>query len=161
MQTATICTESLQPIFNQVKLDFEELGIPYGRVNDVDWNGRLKRTMGRCRKKPDGFEIEISKIIEMNDEYLKETMAHELLHTVEGCFNHKDMFRHYGNILSKKGYHVARLANYKFDDDDYKYVMRCKHCGQLIRQHRMTRFIKDPTGWTCGKCNHSEWERIK
>lgn len=154
-------TATLESIYNQVNADFLSLGIRTGNVTKLSWNGRFKNVNGRCKRRGDEYQIEISKMFLDRPDEVRKTMAHELLHTVEGCFNHKDMFKGYGNILKKKGYHVARLANYKFDDDDYKYVMRCKHCGQLIRQHRMTRFIKDPAGWKCGKCNHSEWERIK
>ena len=97
-------------------------------------------------------DIEISKwVLDLNDDIIKNTIMHELIHCLPYCNNHGKEFKYYANFINERlGYQIQRLGNreqdYKesnldFDSEDIKcnYKIRCKNCG--IRDYR------------CGKCN--------
>lgn len=69
----------------------DRIGIKYGNVKEVIPNSRARSRWGQCKIVPGGFQININ--VDLLDERnsidgLKETLLHELLHTVSGCFNH-------------------------------------------------------------------------
>ncbi len=107
--------------------------------------------------------IEISKwVMELNDDLIKNTIIHELIHCIPDCNNHGKQFKLYAKTInSKLGYSISRIGNrqedYKksnleFEDDkkDYKYKIVCSSCGLIYYRKRMTKgFLKK---YRCGKC---------
>lgn len=88
--------------------------------------------------------IEISKwVMELDDKIIKNTMMHEIIHCFPGCNNHGKQFKKYSQYINQRlGYNISRLGNVKQDyeksnidysqDDNYKYKIICKQCGQKI-----------------------------
>lgn len=74
------------------KADLDSLGIKYGKVRNWSVNTRAKRRLGQCKKAPFGmFDINVSEQLlkdDIDDQIALDTIMHELLHTVQGCFNH-------------------------------------------------------------------------
>ena len=108
--------------------------------------------------------IEISKwVLELNDDIIKNTIMHELIHCLPYCNNHGKEFKKYAEFINEKlGYEIQRLGNKekdyeksnivfdKSDEVEYKYKVRCKECGIVFYRQRLKKnFIRD---YRCGKC---------
>ena len=109
-------------------------------------------------------DIEISKwVLDLNDDIIKNTIMHELIHCLPYCNNHGKEFKYYANFINERlGYQIQRLGNreqdYKesnldFDSEEikYNYKIRCKNCGIIFYRQRLKKnFVRD---YRCGKCN--------
>ena len=106
--------------------------------------------------------IEISKwVMELDDNIIKNTIIHELIHCLPYCNNHGKEFKKYANIINEKlKYNITRLGNKKEDykksnkeykeEENYKYKIKCKKCGYIYLRKRLKKnFIKK---YRCGKC---------
>lgn len=84
--------------------------------------------------------IEVSKyLLKCDRELIKNVIAHELIHTVKGCFNHDYMFRAYARSLNLLGYNVE-IKNHdkQFGKSiSYKYKLTCLKCGAVFYRHRL------------------------
>lgn len=99
--------------------------------------------------------------MELNDDIIKNTIIHELIHCLPKCTNHGAEFRKYAKIINEKlGYNITRTGNKKEDFkksnveyseiEEYKYKIKCKECGQLYYRKRLNKnFTKK---YRCGKC---------
>lgn len=106
--------------------------------------------------------IEISKwVMELDDKIIKNTIMHEIIHCFPGCNNHGEEFKRYAGYINQKlGYNISRLGNVKQDyeksnmeyvqDENYKYKVICKQCGQSFFRKRMAKnFTRN---YRCGIC---------
>lgn len=93
--------------------------------------------------------IEISKwVLELNDNIIKNTIMHEIIHCFPFCNNHGKEFKKYAKYINEKlGYDIARLgdkkrdfelSNIEFKEDikKYKYVLTCLYCGTYTYRMR-------------------------
>ena len=108
-------------------------------------------------------DIEISKwVLDLNDDIIKNTIMHEIIHCLPYCNNHGKEFKKYANFINERlGYKIQRLgnreqdyreSNLNFDDDNikYNYKIRCKNCGIIFYRQRLKKnFVRD---YRCGKC---------
>lgn len=97
------------------------------------------------------FTISLNEYLEnCKDQTIKNTIAHELIHTINNCDNHKNWFKYYANKISKYGYDVTRTTN----DKDFKefrnnikqnkqsinkqhiYKVTCLACGRTVLRTR-------------------------
>lgn len=140
-------------------------GIEIGEVADISVCRKDVRRWGRCKYVADEgcFYIEVSyRLVDDAAPYksLKETILHELCHTVDGCMNHQKKWKEnveklnerYGynikatNSAEEKGIEVperVRKVNYEF---------KCSKCGQLIKRERACKFTMYYRHYTCGIC---------
>ena len=108
--------------------------------------------------------IEISKwVMDLNDDIIKNTIMHEIIHCIPYCNNHGKVFKRYANYINQKlGYHITRLGNKEADykesnlelEDEtssYKYKIICKDCGQIYYRKRLQKNLIQK--YRCGKCN--------
>lgn len=106
--------------------------------------------------------IEISNwIMQLNEDIIKNTILHELIHCIPFCNNHGKEFKKYANYINQKlGYHITTKGNIKEDyeasrleykvDNDYKYKIICQDCGQTIYRKRFNPNLLKR--YRCGKC---------
>lgn len=108
--------------------------------------------------------IEISKwVLELNDNLIKDTIMHEIIHCFPYCNNHGEKFKAYAKIINDSlGYNIARVGNKEADykksgierkaeENEYNYKIVCTKCGQEFYRKRLKRdLIKK---YRCGKCN--------
>ena len=128
-------------------------GYKPGIVRSVAFNPRLTRSCGRTRRLNGAFEMDfsISFFKKGRETSIRDTIAHEVVHTVPGCFNHGNRFKAVGACLAKHGYHVERLCK---DEEYAKYVTRkeasgttyhvvCESCGwDGTRRKRLSKILK-------------------
>ncbi len=101
--------------------------------------------------------IEISKwVLELNNNIIKNTIMHEIIHCFPFCSNHGKQFKMYAKYINARlGYNISRLGNKKEDYDNsnvqydekeqkFKYKIRCTECGKIIYRNRLQRnFFKN------------------
>lgn len=147
----------LNKLMNDIIADFREAGIEVGSISHICVNARLRRAWGQCcRCRTDMgteyFYIEISTMT-LNSERLRDVVAHEILHTVSGCFNHGVEFLALAGLMKSHGYQidVADSAPEMGMDAEsiYKYIVRCEN-GHNFYRHRMCDLVKTPCRYRCG-----------
>lgn len=107
--------------------------------------------------------IEISKwVLELNDDLIKDTIMHEIIHCFPYCNNHGEKFKSYAKIINDNlGYNISRVGNREADykksgiegkkeENEYNYKLVCTKCGQEFYRKRLKKdLIKK---YRCGKC---------
>ena len=128
-------------------------GYKPGLVRSIAFNPRLTRSCGRTRRFNGTFEVDFSFDFfkRGGENSIRDTIAHESVHTVPGCLNHGDGFRAAARRLEKHGYHVARLCQ---DEKYAKYITQkealgttyhvvCEDCGwDGTRRKRLSKLLK-------------------
>ena len=106
--------------------------------------------------------IEISKwVLELEDNIIKNTILHEIIHCFPYCNNHGQEFKKYSNFINKNlNYNITRVGNVKKDyeksnikyDDNikFKYEIVCEICGQIFYRQRLVKYFTKK--YRCGKC---------
>lgn len=112
--------------------------------------GNAKSRYGRCTNKN---IIEISKwVFELNEKDIKNTIVHELLHTIKGTNGHCRKWKYYAMLMNNKyNYDISRVGNSNNDfkkvnksEQDkveimgYRYKKTCNTCGNIHYWHRAT-----------------------
>lgn len=154
--------KDLTQLFNQCMWEVEQANIKTGNIVSVSVNTRAKNRWGQTKKKGDKYYITISdKLLDDNisDFGAKNTLIHEILHTVSGCMNHKSEWQAVANIMNRKyNYNIKRTSsaselNVKVDKVDYRYNVVCKNCGKSYNYNRAGNVVKYPSRFRCGACN--------
>lgn len=96
--------------------------------------------------------IEISKwVMQMDEQIIKNTIIHEIIHCFPGCNNHGKTFQKYANYINKNlGYNISRVGNkekdyqksnieYKEESKKQKYKITCQKCGQTFYRQRLNK----------------------
>ena len=128
-------------LFHEVQDELKDL-VPYRSISPTVYTTNSKRSLGRCRAfslQNGMFMIYISKyLLECSEELIKNVLAHEIIHTVSGCFNHGYRFQYYVNLVNYKlGYNIG--VKYKDDEFNppYKYKITCLKCGAVFYRYRV------------------------
>jgi len=182
--------EKLQNLYNECLQELKSIGIDFennkdiGMV-DISLSHRKTKRYGCCKQeKPDmkfkiverrknkryihyekfqEHHIEISQwVMQLNNEIIKNTIFHEMIHCIPFCNNHGEQFKKYAAYINQRlGYDIKRIGNpkqdyekshiaYKAEEINYKYRIKCQKCGQdIYRQRFNINLIKR---YHCGKC---------
>ncbi len=142
------------------------------RKINIKINTRSKKRYGCCKKlSKDSYIIEISEwVMDLNEDIIKNTIIHELIHCMPRCNNHGEIFKKYAkNINENLGYNITRVGNkekdfnksnleYKEKEIKYNYKIICENCNySFFRQRVRKNFTKK---YRCGKCG-GKFEIIK
>lgn len=134
--------KDLKALLKEVLEDFDALDIKYGKIVEITPNSRAKSRWGQCRKRPDGYYININTALladDVPDKGAKDTIAHEVCHTIKGCMNHGPEWKHYAQMLSVFGYLIKRTGSAEDKGistasvavtKNYKYMLYCRKCGK-------------------------------
>ena len=177
--------EKLNKLYNECVDELNSIGIdvrsePIGTI-DIKFARRNSKRYGCCKQEePDKstayrknriiyyrrynkHHIEISRwLMDLNDDIIKNTIMHEIIHCMPDCNNHGKAFKIYAKIINEKlGYNISRLGNkeedyrksnleFEIETKEYKYKIICEKCNQIYYRQRMARnfLIK----YRCGKC---------
>lgn len=146
--------------------ELDAIGIEYGNIVEFKVNTRAKKRWGQCRAIPGGYSINISVVLldERNDEQgLKETIIHELLHSCKGCMNHGENWKRLAAKVNRAyGYNIKRCssAEDKGVQEETRpvnvrivnYIIKCNKCGHTYTRTRMSKLIQRPERYRCGHC---------
>lgn len=155
--------------------DMINIGIDVPEIKSFTINTRAKKRFGQCKKIDDEFYININ--VNLLDEdcpllSLKETIYHEIIHTLPKCFNHGQWFHYYANMINKKyGTNIsttssfkekygkefyAKVANTTTLNRPYKsYAVWCQNCNRIVasgKYQRMPKWFARPNKYKCTRC---------
>jgi predicted SprT family Zn-dependent metalloprotease len=158
--------KDLEKLASECVAELLSIGIQPGKVSSWVVNTRAERRWGLCKKVAQGvYQIEIAERLlkdGVSDCATKNTIIHELLHTVKGCHGHKGEWK---NLAAKVNrllpqYNIKRTTNSKEKgiSVEYRYAVKCVDCGTEYCRHRMSALIEHPENYRCGRC-HGELKR--
>lgn len=152
--------KDLMKLVNQVVEDFVAMKIRFQTVGSWTVGTKMGSCWGRCYQRGKGiYDIEISeKLLQDNieDQYIKDTIAHELLHTVEGCCNHGWYWHKLADIVNTRmpQYHITRTTSredkgiYVY----YRYFFKCETCGKVVKRQKKSKFTENYRNYRCSAC---------
>lgn len=143
--------------------ELEEIGIHPASAIAWKVNTRAKKRWGCCKNLPDGsFEISISKRLlsdDVQNDAAKNTVIHELLHTVKGCTGHTGKWKQLAcSVKEKLGYDIKRTSSCaekgiaESDPPKRKYLLICQGCKGEIWRQRASSLITHPERYRCAVC---------
>lgn len=159
--------ERLENLLSETVDELKKCDIPvYSGLIIIKANHRAKSRFGCCRRMSKGigrqyFEIEISaRLAEVEDQKIKEVIAHELLHTCRGCQNHGQQWKAYARRVKERlGYNITTTTRYEYFDltkpkmaETNKYKIVCQKCGTTTYRKRQCKLAKNPQNYRCIKC---------
>lgn len=154
--------KDLIKLADECRKDLLSIGISCAAVRSWSVNDRAKARWGLCTKDAQGvFHIQIAGVLlqdHVDDQAAKDTIAHELLHTLPGCFQHTGKWKQYAALVN------CRLPRYRiktrstFADKGfaenrpepiYRYILKCRQCGAEIRRQRKSSVVEHPERYRC------------
>lgn len=143
--------------------ELDNIGIEYGNIIEFRINTRAKKQWGSCKAVPSGYLIDISAVLldEKNDEQgLKNTIIHELLHSCKGCMNHGKNWKYLAQKVNDAyGYNIKRVTSYEEKGvlEETKPVANhkviCLGCGCVYTRIKASKLITNTSRYRCGYCH--------
>jgi len=156
--------KDLMKLVGESQRDLASLNIRTGNVRNWSVNTRAKARWGYCVKVSKGlFDIQIAAALlqdDVDDQAVKDTIVHELLHTIPGCFKHTGKWKQYANTINRllPQYKIKRGYSYEekgLEDlrpkPQCRYILKCLRCGSEIGRQRMSAAVEHPEHYRC-KC---------
>lgn len=151
-------------IKDTVKKCFEmvyDVGIDLGDIYKITINKRMYSSLGRCKRSGDYFEIEINPaLLDSPKIDLEDTILHEMIHTVDGCWNHGAEWKRNAKIINDRyGYSISRCGiteacrKRRAEHSPYRYAVECPVCGHQWKFERWCKTVANPNHYKCTKCN--------
>lgn len=152
----------LQEVINECR----RLKIPISDRIDpqIHINKRAKSRFAACKKakrfQESYYTIEVgSALLELDRQKIKTILAHEILHTCYGCYNHGDRWKAYRDKMNQAyGYQIKTTATYEElglerpeQTITHRYVIICKECGRQIYRQKKSKLITNINQYQC-KC---------
>lgn len=152
--------EELNEMLADVIKEALEAGIPVPSniYPQVRINRRTKKRLGCCIKKDEMYTIEISEIIlDCDTQHIRNVIAHEVVHSCEGCINHGSLWKKYASMMNERyGYNIKRLVSMDeiglgdaYEIRNIKYIMKCQSCGKEYPRQRYTCVMKKINAYRC------------
>ena len=156
--------KDLMKLVGESQRDLASLNIRTSNVRNWSVNTRAKARWGYCVKMSKGlFDIQIAAALlqdDVDDQAVKDTIVHELLHTIPGCFKHTGKWKQYANTINRllPQYKIKRGSSYEekgLEDlrpkPQCRYILKCLRCGSEIGRQRMSAAVEHPEHYRC-KC---------
>lgn len=141
-----------------------KIPISYDIESFITFNKRAKSRFAACRKVKNlegySFVIEVGEALMKADrETVKGVLAHEVLHTCYGCYNHGNRWKFYADKMnSTYGYKIKRTSSYEelglkapVKEKKAKYKIVCQKCGSVFVRERKSRLVINTNDYRC-KC---------
>ena len=159
--------KDLEKLAAECEADLLSIGIQPGKVNRWIVNTRAKCRWGLCKQYLPGlYDISIAERIlqdNVSDQAAKNTILHELLHTVKGCHGHKGKWKELAAKVNRllPQYTIKRATSYEEKGLEYKpkertnrYAVKCPHGGKEYYREKESKLIQYPDKYRCGVCNN-------
>ena len=157
--------KQIEAYMKEVILQCNAAGIPISRSihSEIQINKRAKSRFAACRKEKGlsgiRFTIEVGEaILQLEDVWnIKNILAHELLHTCPGCYNHGAKWKAYASIMNQTyGYDIRTTSTYERlglkepeKKKNIKYVVICQKCGARIFRQKKSKLITHTGQYRC------------
>lgn len=164
----------LNKLLERVMEDTERLGIKTGCITGIVVKKGDHSFSARCCKKQkyfsstsiqEEFVIEVSEsVLNIPVSSLQTIIAHEVLHTVKGCFGHTKKWKLYAKRMNDfMGYEIQRTtANLDMSGytPSYNYMLQCTLCGNEIGRRKRCSLIDHPEKYKCPRCANASLVRV-
>ena len=104
--------KDLKTLAAECEAELRSLNIQPGEINSWIVNTRAKNRWGQCKRYLPGlFDISISARLlqdSVSDQAAKNTIMHELLHTVKGCYGHRGKWKVLCRSIPSSGQRVPK-----------------------------------------------------
>lgn len=158
--------KNLKLLVDRAVKELNEIGIQTGNIIDIETAPVSRKYWGQCRRTAYGFVIKINEGLlndDIDDKATMDTIMHEVIHTVNNCFDHKSGFKKVATLVNHKyGYNVKRTTTAaekgieKTNIIKYKYTIKCVNCGAstgYARKSKAVKSIENKEGrYYCNKC---------
>lgn len=146
------------------ELNSININVKKNKIIEIKINTRSKKRYGCCKKaSKEKYLIEVSEwVMDLNEDIIKNTIMHELIHCLPRCNNHGESFKKYAELINEKlGYEISRTGNKEKDfiKSNLEYIEKpVKSRYQIIcengdQQFFRQRIVKNFTRkYRCGKC---------
>ena len=160
--------KDLMTLVAECESELKSLG--YKPCENITWsvNARAKKRWGQCKyTSATTCAISISERLlqdDAPDQAVKDTIMHELIHTVRGR-NGKPASKHTGLWYEIAQEVNIRLPQYRIKrttssaekgiepivrEKRIEYTIRCTHCGKEYHRERMSKLVSQPERYRCG-----------
>ena len=130
---------------DNVRSLLREKGLEPASIGSVVFNPRLTRSCGRTRRKTGVYSMDFSVAYFQHaaPDSIRNTIAHETIHTVPGCFNHGKKFQQVARMLDADGYDVSTrdydeaYTAYREQKREAKpvFYIFCPNCGKKMDKY--------------------------
>lgn len=130
--------------------ELKEKGYPVRDIREVKFS-RSVRTHGKCTIHYDNtVTITISEVaFSGGNEALKNTIFHELTHSIRGCKGHEEVWQRYADEIGRMyGVKIQqyvskeeRVACKEYKESRYNWKVTCPNCGHSWKSYRKTKVI--------------------
>lgn len=155
--------EKLNNVLKRVIQEARELDIPVpdNIIEEILVNKRPKKRYGCCHRKDGKYLIEISEfVLQCSEENIRGVLAHEVLHTCEGCRDHGAKWKEYAARMNQQyGYRIKRVLpleemglseeNQRAQEEKARYIIKCTRCGKEYPRQRFTCVMKKINAYRC------------
>ena len=154
--------KDLEKLVRECQRDLLSVQILPGKVRHWHINTRAKARWGLCSKVARGlFDIQISAMLlqdGVDDQAVKDTIVHELLHTIPGCFKHTGKWKQYATTINTllPHYHIKARSSYegkglgeRHPATEYHYLLKCIQCGAEVKRQRKSAVVEHPEKYHC------------
>lgn len=165
--------KDLQKLFSECLSDLSAIGIMPGNITEVKANTRAKKRWGQARRDPVAGSYSISiaqRLLEdsLPDWPVKNTLMHEILHCVDGCWSHKGKWKMLAEKCNRElGTRIVRCSDYsdvvpRTNDvvPSRQYAVQCTGCGKTVYRVTRSKVIMHPERYRCGSCG-GRLKRVK
>lgn len=133
------------------------LGIPVSRniCPQVELNTRAAARFGCCFKRGEAYQIEVSaRLLQAGEGAVRETLAHEVLHTCRGCRDHGERWKSYAARMNGAyGYHISRTNTWEAlglpDQRKVNHLVVCERCGREFKRAKASSLVQHPERYRC------------
>ena len=147
----------LDGLMARLRRELISIGIPVSNrlEPEVRINTRARRRPGCCYYQSGRYWIEVSQAVLEDEDLLKQTLVHELLHTCPKCRDHGPKWKAYAQTVNEKlGYRIERTVKTEtpagsLRHEEIKYILECQSCGAQIKRMRMSKAVKSPWRYRC------------
>lgn len=151
-------SEKILEIYKEVLNEAERLG--YNTKSPALFTYKSSRNWGTCRTVRGISYIGLNEVFKQDPEKCRSVLVHELAHALSPQDHHGNKWRSIGdNIGSKWGIKMSRCGSSEefglempMKETD-KYTIECPKCKMQWHYMRMTKVVKAPETYRCGRCN--------
>lgn len=157
--------KNLAELVLECKMELDNIGIKFGTIRNWSINTRAKCRWGQCKRiYEDVFDISIAQRLledDVDDIATKNTIIHELLHTVDGCSGHKGKWKRLAEQVNAASpeYNIKRTTSAADKGVPSvrrpyrkKYKITCKTCGVMFYRQKASRVVVHPEKYRCSRC---------
>ena len=147
------------------------IGIYPHDIANFDINSRAKNRWGQASKRYGLYSISINAVLlqeNIPEASLLDTLYHELLHCVDGCFNHGAKWKELAELVNdcyninisttstaeEKLGDYANIYRKEKEKPTKRFIVKCVDCGQETVRigYRAPKWYAHPEDFQCAKC---------